>query len=67
MLLIGSLTKREAMVKQTEKHVCAICGKEFVGWGNNALPVADGLCCDECNYEKVIPARLKALTDHKSL
>ena len=55
------------MVKKTEKQVCVICGKEFVGWGNNALPVADGLCCNECNYEKVIPARLKALTDHKSL
>lgn len=30
------------------------------GWsqGNNALPVNDGRCCDECNMEFVIPARL---------
>lgn len=51
------------MVKKTEKQVCVICGKEFIGWGNNAWPVADGICCNECNHEKVIPARLKNLKD----
>ena len=41
-----------------EKHTCIICGKEFEGYGNNASPVADGICCDECNEKEVIPARL---------
>ena len=38
---------------------CCICGKEFDGWGNNPWPVKDnGECCDECNFEYVIAARL---------
>ena len=41
--------------------LCCICGKEFVGWGNNPYPVVtddDARCCDECNAKYVIPARL---------
>jgi hypothetical protein len=26
--------------------------------GNNAQPIMDGRCCDECNNTLVIPARL---------
>lgn len=44
-----------------EKQNCAICGKPIVGFGNNALPVAEGKCCDKCNQEVVIPARLKSV------
>mgnify|MGYP003313527554 CR=1 FL=1 len=33
-----------------EKQKCCICGKEFVGWGNNPYPLKnEGRCCDECN------------------
>ena len=39
---------------------CCICkledGKEF---GNNAQPIMEGECCDDCNREKVIPRRLE--------
>lgn len=38
---------------------CILCGKEYEGFGNNAMPVADGRCCDTCNLEKVIPTRLQ--------
>lgn len=44
---------------------CCICkeeiGVEANGWdrGNNALPVKDGRCCNECNWSVVIFARLK--------
>lgn len=38
---------------------CCLCKEEFEGHGNNAEPVAHGRCCDDCNLEKVIPARLK--------
>ena len=41
------------------KIKCVICGKTKEEWGNNASPVANGVCCDTCNCEKVIPARLK--------
>ena len=37
---------------------CIICKRYFEGYGNNASPLAEGLCCDECNI-KVIKARLK--------
>ena len=46
---------------------CVICKQDIkpnaIGWehGNNAQPVAEGQCCDECNTNKVIPARLQAL------
>ena len=45
---------------------CCICGKPFRQgeWGNNPEPVKPfslGTCCDECNMEKVIPARLAAI------
>lgn len=45
---------------------CCICGKKFRPgeWGNNPEPVkpySSGTCCDECNMEKVVPARLAAI------
>lgn len=50
-----------------DKHVCSICGKEFDGFGNNAEPVNDGLCCDKCNNDIVIPRRLADLDKKKSI
>ena len=28
---------------------CSICNKDFEGFGNNAEPINDGVCCDDCN------------------
>ena len=28
---------------------CSICKEDFEGYGNNAQPVNDGICCDDCN------------------
>ena len=59
---IHKLGESGAAIKEAyEKHKCILCGKEFDGWGNNAWPIKDGICCDECNAEKVIPERLKQL------
>ena len=44
-----------------EDKTCVICGKDYDGYGNNAEPVADGKCCDDCNIKIVIPARLKQM------
>lgn len=50
---------------------CSICDKEIPvkdgGWdsGNNAQPVNDGRCCDDCNMSVVIPARLHALSNRQ--
>ena len=44
---------------------CSICGKDFEGRGNNAEPVNDGVCCDICNINIVIPRR-KSDIEYKS-
>lgn len=47
---------------QDSKNTCVICGKHFTGYGNNPWPVAThGKCCDDCNFEVVLPARLEGL------
>lgn len=52
---------------EKETHICCICGKTFKGYGNNPEPLKDSMdpatgsvqvCCDECNLNKVLPARL---------
>ena len=40
----------------TPVQVCSICGGAIVGFGNDAWPVNDDRCCDQCNAERVIPA-----------
>lgn len=41
--------------------ICCICGKPFVGCGNNPVPVSNsGVCCDPCNIAVVVPARARA-------
>ena len=53
----------------SRKMKCSICkgkldvkldGNGQVYWdkGNNAEPVNNGRCCDKCNFEVVIPARM---------
>lgn len=41
---------------------CCLCGKKCENkWGNNPEPIVaynKGKCCNQCNMEKVIPARL---------
>jgi len=38
---------------------CCLCGGDAGKYGNNARPLKDGQCCDNCNATKVIPARLR--------
>ena len=50
-------------------HICCICGKEYVGYGNNPWPVnndPEARCCEECNFTVVIPERIKNLTMRNS-
>ena len=47
-----------------KEKICCICGQVFVGYGNNPWPVAEeGECCDQCNYDSVIPARLRKMKE----
>ena len=40
------------------ERICSICQKLYIGWGNNAQPVNDGRCCNSCDWNIVIPARV---------
>jgi hypothetical protein len=48
-----------------EKPVCSICQREIQpdpnGWDgtNNAEPINEGRCCNDCNTNVVIPARIR--------
>lgn len=53
---------------------CSICKKTIPvdpisGWaeGNNAQPVNDGRCCNECNADVVIPARIVTLIKNRKV
>jgi len=51
---------------------CSICGEEIEcirNWceGNNAQPINDGRCCNKCNANVVIPARLKRFVNKRIL
>lgn len=47
-------------------YTCCICGQVFMGYGNNPWPVnddEDAHCCDTCNMDVVIPARVRRLME----
>lgn len=44
--------------KENEITVCSICKLEFFGFGNNAYPINDGRCCDDCDMY-VIAERIR--------
>jgi hypothetical protein len=52
-----------------DEFTCVICEQHSVGYGNNPAPVKnEGKCCDDCNFTKVLPARLEAVNsfNHKN-
>ena len=41
---------------------CSICNNKINDrFGNNAQPVNNGRCCNDCNSTVVIPARIKEM------
>ena len=43
---------------------CCICHKEFTGYGNDPWPIDtrdDVKCCDNCNFQVVVPERLRGM------
>ena len=52
-------------MKKNKKPLCSICKyNEILGFGNNAQPINNGICCNWCNGEFVIPARIKQMQRH---
>lgn len=33
---------------------CCLCGNKFFGYGHNAEPLQNGVCCDECNVDVIM-------------
>ena len=56
-----SLGEDAEMYATKEVTPCCICKQPIEGYGNNAEPVCKGTCCDRCNREKVIPARINKI------
>ena len=56
------------LMNQNRANECCICGKTFTGYGNNPWPVmSNGKCCDSCNFEVVLPARLTGNSKKKKV
>ena len=52
---------RENKINLDEK-ICVICNKLFTEFGANPSPVKEsGVCCNKCDNEVVIPARMEGL------
>lgn len=45
-------------ISKEQKKICVICRRKYKGYGNNALPLIDGQCCDSCNDRLIIPLRI---------
>lgn len=48
-------------MNNNETKVCSICGRKYIGFGNNAWPIKTGECCDSCDLNIVIPARIQTI------
>ena len=46
----------------TRLPICSICQMPFEGVGNNAHPVNQGRCCNECDWRIVIPIRIRLVS-----
>jgi hypothetical protein len=51
--------------EMNESEKCILCDRPIVGYGNNARPLADGDCCDECNH-RVLAARMAAFLNQET-
>jgi probable addiction module antidote protein len=64
----GMSRTREARAAVTPRmQICSICQREFSEFGNSADPVNDGRCCDRCDSEVVIPARMRRMKRDRML
>lgn len=55
-----------SLEESKESETCCICKEPIKGYGNNAEPVCSGTCCDKCNIDVVLPARVKAFRNSKN-
>ena len=46
---------------------CSICNEKIEGFGNNAQPINDGRCCDDCNTLVIIERIKEMSNDNKRI
>jgi hypothetical protein len=49
-------------VCRLRRYTCKLCDRTFEGVGSKGIGHVlskGGVCCDECNYTKVLPARMR--------
>ena len=52
------------MKMKKRQYTCKLCGIIIRGYGSNGIGHAltkGGVCCDQCNLEKVLPARMRGI------
>ncbi len=62
-----SMSNKEITVAAPTPTECSICKQRWDSswyYGNNADPVNNGRCCDDCNTSVVMPARCAHLILH---
>jgi len=58
---------RDWVIKMSkQQYECCLCKCERYGYGNNPQPVMEGKCCNSCNNNVVIPARINTHMKNKS-
>ena len=56
-----TIAKIDSAIKRAEKCCFNECNNPLKYGGNNAHPLMDSGCCDDCNIKKVVPARLNLM------
>lgn len=56
-LKLNSIIQRMVQREEGGTFICAHCQREFIGFGNDAEPILEGVVCDGCNTFFVVPSR----------
>lgn len=62
-VLADAVAQAKAEREEGETGACCLCDGRYERWGNNPYPLCaetdmESRCCDECNSQKVIRARM---------
>lgn len=65
---VGTVVSYPQDSDEEEPFICSLCEKPSFGYGNDPWPLAKKVgdrCCDVCNVEHVIPARIAMISKSK--
>ena len=58
-----TISSKTSLDSSSSPRPCALCTGSFEGFGNNPQPVLEDIndrVCDDCNWNVVIPARIRS-------